>query len=77
MDGLSREGIDTRPFFRPLSSLPAFAGRMEAKKAQARNQVARDLSASAINLPSGLNLNTEKVKYVCDAFKRILTRKDK
>ena len=48
------EAIDTRPFFHPLSGLPAFSETPQAKAAQARNRVAYDVSPRGMNLPSVL-----------------------
>jgi perosamine synthetase len=74
MEQLSAEGIDTRPFFHPLSSIPAYAASPEAEKARQRNRVCYRISPYGINLPSGLNLQPEQVKRVSEAFKKILSR---
>lgn len=68
MDALSAQGIDTRPFFHPLSSLPAYEGRPEAARARERNRVAYDLTPRGINLPSALSLTEEQVDRACRAF---------
>ena len=72
MDALSAQGIDTRPFFHPLSSLPAYAGRPEAYAAQSRNVNAYAIAPWGINLPSALVLSEAKVDYVCEAFRATL-----
>lgn len=72
IDLLGRKGIDCRPFFHPLSSLPAYAGSPQARLARQRNRVAFQLSPYAVNLPSALNLTEEQVTYVCDSLKDIL-----
>ncbi|MGI9102749.1 MAG: DegT/DnrJ/EryC1/StrS family aminotransferase [Terriglobales bacterium] len=72
MELLFQNGIDTRPFFYPLSSLPAYAASPEAARAKKRNQVAYGISPAAINLPSALNLTEQQVARVCDELKRIL-----
>lgn len=69
---MSARNIDCRPFFYPLSSLPAFDYLGEAKKARSRNRVSYKLSPYGINLPSGFNLDEEKVKYISDSLKNIL-----
>lgn len=66
---LDERGIDSRPFFHPLSSLPAYAGLEEASRAQQRNHVSYLISPYGINLPSGLNMSPEKVEYVVDVLK--------
>lgn len=62
---LGVQGIDSRPFFYPLSSLPAYL-------AKADNPVAYGLSPHAINLPSALNLTEGQVAEVCQAVKAAL-----
>jgi perosamine synthetase len=72
MQLLTEKGIDSRPFFHPLSNIPAYENSEQARRARARNTVSYGLAPRGINLPSGLNLTEEKVKYVCDVFKGAL-----
>jgi len=72
MQRMSAKNIDCRPFFHPLSSIPAYKDLKQAETARRRNKVSYGISPYGINLPSGLNLTMEKVKYVCDSFKSIL-----
>lgn len=69
---MSARGIDCRPFFHPLSSLPAYAHLPHAAQARARNRVAYAISPYGINLPSGLNLTEETVQRVCDTLPAVL-----
>jgi len=64
--------IDCRPFFYPLSSLPAYQNLEQAEQAQQRNKIAYKISPYALNLPCGMNMTEEKVDYVCDVLKSIL-----
>ena len=64
MEKLLQRGIDTRPFFSPLSSLEAYQGQPEAAAARARNRVSYALSPRGINLPSALNLQRDDVRRV-------------
>lgn len=64
---LNAHGIPTRPFFHPLSSLPAYASCPSSRSAQARNPVAYDTSPRGLNLPSALTLTREDVDYVTSA----------
>ncbi len=73
MERLSASGIDSRPFFYPLSSLPAYAHSPEAESARARNAVSYSVSPRAINLPSALCLTREQVRRVCTAFKPLFS----
>lgn len=61
-------GVDTRPFFRPLSSLPAYAHLPQAAEARERNEVSYRLSPWGLNLPSGLNLDEPTVDRVCQGL---------
>lgn len=72
MERLRAYNIDTRPFFYPLSSLPAYAETEPAQRAQAQNHASYRVSPYGINLPSGLDMTEEKVRYVCDALKASL-----
>lgn len=69
---LSELGIDSRPFFHPLSSIPAYSTTSEAKKASLRNSVSYSIGRRAINLPSALNLSREQVAQVGAAVRKIL-----
>lgn len=72
MDGLAARGIDSRPFFHPLSSLPAYASTNQAEAAARRNVTSYALSPWGINLPSGLNLDRATVARVCIAIREIV-----
>ena len=72
MELLAAEGIDSRPFFHPLSSLPAYAHQPEAALARARNQTSYRVSPWAVNLPSALNLTREQVRRVGTALRAAL-----
>ncbi|MGY2874542.1 perosamine synthetase [Marmoricola sp. URHA0025 HA25] len=62
---LANVGVDTRPLFRPLSSLAAYADEEQASIAQARNHVAYRVSPYGLNLPSALSLTETDVDRVC------------
>jgi len=70
---LSHEGIDARPFFHPLSELPAYADNPHARGARERNPVAYRLGATGINLPSSLVLTRADVDFVARSLRRILS----
>ncbi|MCI0541031.1 MAG: DegT/DnrJ/EryC1/StrS family aminotransferase [Verrucomicrobiales bacterium] len=75
MDWLAEEKIDSRPFFHPLSSIPAYRDLPQAKAARERNKVAYRISTTGVNLPSALNLTEAQVKRVCDTLKGILAER--
>lgn len=66
---LAAQGIDVRPFFYPLSSIPAFRDTPEAKVAQQRNRNAYSLAPRGLNLPSALALDKDDVELVCAVLK--------
>lgn len=71
---LDVRGIDSRPFFSPLSSLPAYSGHHQAARAKAQNKVSYSIGDRGVNLPSALNLIEADVSTVCTALREILRR---
>jgi len=71
---MDERGIDCRPFFHPLSSLPAYEHLEQAHQARQRNHISYQISPYGINLPSGMNMTEEKVAYVCEALKDIINK---
>jgi perosamine synthetase len=69
---MSDNNIDCRPFFRPLSSLPAYEGLPQVQTARRENIVSYELSPYGLNLPCGMNMTEEKVAYVCSVIESIL-----
>lgn len=72
MDLLLQKGIDTRPFFHPLSSIPAFHDTPEAVAARRCNTVAYRIAPNGLNLPSALSLEEPHVDRVCRALRDVL-----
>jgi perosamine synthetase len=72
MELLGEQNIDCRPFFYPLSSIPAYNGWETAQVAVQNNLVSYQISPFGVNLPCGMNMTEELVKYVCDVLKKIL-----
>lgn len=71
---LQAEGIDTRPFFYPLSAMPAFASERRTLEARERNPVAYAISPYGLNLPSSLSLTEAQVDFVCRTLVDFLRR---
>ena len=67
---LGEVGIPARPFFYPLSSLPAYPGYEQRYRPV--NPQAYDISARGINLPGALNLTEDQIDAVCDGIKKVL-----
>lgn len=64
---LDERGVETRPFFYPLHTLPPYA-RDDARA----YPVATSLAARGLNLPSSAFLNSEDVDYVCEALETVV-----
>jgi perosamine synthetase len=62
---LRTQQVDVRPFFYPLSAIPAFSDTPEAAAARARNEVAYRIAPHGINLPSALNLEHSDILEIC------------
>jgi perosamine synthetase len=74
MTEFGKNSIDVRPFFHPMSSLPAFDGYPRVSEAMQHNTVAYSVSPRGINLPSALRLEEAQVDRVCSVLREILTR---
>ncbi len=61
---LSENGIDTRPFFIPLSEM-----QMWKNNKHADNKVAKQVYSQGINLPSGVCLSETQVFKICQVIK--------
>ena len=72
---LAVRGVDTRPFFHPLSSIPAYEQTEEAAKARERNVAAYRISPNGVNLPCGLSLTREQADFVCDQVRAVLAER--
>jgi len=63
--GLAKRGVDTRPFFHPIHTLPPY-------RTNVRLPVAEELAARGLNLPSGVGLEQSQVERVAQAFAETL-----
>jgi perosamine synthetase len=63
-------GLPVRPFFYPLSSLPAYPGREVAGRR--KNPVAYDVSERGINLPCAFNLSGADLDRMSEGVHRLL-----
>jgi len=66
---LDELGVPVRPFFYPLSSMPAYN---EESVYRSRNAIAYDVCARGINLPGALTLDDGQIEQVCSAVRRLL-----
>jgi len=69
---LGEIGIPARPFFYPLSSLPAYPGYEEQYRPL--NPQAYDISARGINLPGALNLTEDQIDAVSDGIRKVVAQ---
>jgi perosamine synthetase len=72
MDALSERGVDCRPFFHPLSAIPAYADLPQARRARETNATAYRLAPYGINLPSGFNMTRHQAAYVAGCLREII-----
>ena len=66
MKEFENRGIPSRPFFYPLTRLPAFTNYITQKNNN--QQVALNLSEHGVCLPSALNLQSNQIQKVVDTF---------
>ena len=60
---LKEEGIETRPIFYPVHTMPMYATSYQ------KHAVAEDIGWRGINLPSYPALSSEDLDYICNAIK--------
>lgn len=70
IERLEHAGHQGRPFFYPLSSMPAYGGTTPEK--EARNPVAYDLSRRGICLPAAFITTDEQLLDYCNAVRAII-----
>jgi len=70
MQELEKMGLPSRPFFYPLTLLPAFGGdTVEGRK---NSPVAYDISERSINLPCAFSTTKDQIKEMSNSIKSIL-----
>ena len=58
---LRQVGIETRPFFYPVHTLPMYNTGQSLP-------IAEELARKGLNLPSGATLTPEQIDYICDTL---------
>ncbi len=71
MNKLSEQGLPSRPFFYPLSSLPAYNKK---KEYGSKNVVSYSISKKGINLPCALNITDDQIHQYCEALEKIILK---
>lgn len=69
---MNYKNIDIRPFFYPLSSLPAYNDLKNIKTYKLKNKNSYELSPYGINVPSSMNITKDEIIYICNIFKNML-----
>ena len=64
MDNLKQKGIDSRPYFYPVSDMPMYES--------ADTPVTHSLYSRGINLPSYQRLTDEEIEYVCNTILKLV-----
>jgi perosamine synthetase len=72
MAELTKMGLPSRPFFYPLTFLPAFGGNEVLGRKN--SPVAYDISERAINLPSAFTVDEKQIELMSNAIKAILKK---
>jgi perosamine synthetase len=57
---LSEEGIDTRPLFYPIHTMPMYSLKYQSHK------ISEDISRRGFNIPSYPDLTEEQLEYICN-----------
>ena len=69
LEEMPKLGLPVRPFFYPLSSLPAFNREDEGRR---NNPVAYEVSEHGINLPCSLNLTDADLDFYSEGLHKLL-----
>jgi perosamine synthetase len=64
MERLKTAGIDSRPYFYPMSDMPMYK--------HADTPIAHSRSLLGVNLPTYVDLEESDVKYICNVIKEVL-----
>ncbi len=62
MTKLKRDGVESRPFFYPLDTMPPYQNFVDSQTFT----VSADLSSRGMNLPTYTGLNKEDIRYICN-----------
>ena len=71
LEAVPKLGLPVRPFFYPLTSLPAFNREAEGRE---QNPVAYDVSSHGINLPCAMNLTDADLDRYSEGVHKLLGR---
>jgi len=66
MDKLKVKGIDSRPYFYPISEMPDYY------KSENTSPITHKIHKKGINLPSYFDIKEQDVRYICKVIEDIL-----
>ncbi len=70
IDQFAKQGIPLRPFFYPLSSLPAY--RTNPTGGSDRNPIAYDIAGRGVHLPCAMNLTMDQIDFISGAVRDLV-----
>jgi perosamine synthetase len=68
MKSLRDRGVDSRPYFYPISDMPMYSG--------VSTPIAHSVSVSGLNLPSYVDLSRKDVAEICECIRQVLHEMD-
>lgn len=69
IDMMAEEGVPIRPFFYPLTSIPAF----DMKESYVdKNPISYEISRRGVNLPGAPTLSDDDIMFICSKIKKVL-----
>ena len=66
---LKKNGIDTRPIFRPITSFPYILSNQD-------NVISKEISRRGLSLPTFIGLNKKIIHYICDTIEEFIKLKN-
>ena len=70
MENLNSNGVDTRPFFRPIHLMPKYLNYKFISIKQKNDLVCNQLSESGFNLPSSSKLGISDLDYIINILNK-------
>ena len=71
INALSKKGIPSRPFFYPMSSIPAYKGYQTGSRSD--NPNAYSIAERGITLPSAYSLLDSEIEFISEAIVSLLS----
>lgn len=68
MAALSEQGVDTRPYFYPLSDMPMYRTDEPQADGDCKTPIAHRIAQQGVNLPSYFDMTETDIEYVCEVI---------